>query len=90
MNETTVRALAQSNPVPNMTSAWTSNVEHARTSIENLTVLLRHIDKIATVLKERHDIVLAADLGPIGNAAAAARRDLEKQQPAGFTMPKPS
>ncbi len=90
MNETTVRAMAQSNPVPNMTSAWTSNVEHARTSIENLTVLLRHIDKIAAVLKERHDIVLAADLGPIGNAAAAARRDLEKQQPAGFTMPKPS
>ncbi len=90
MNETTVREVAQRNPVPTLAAGWTADIERARNLIDNLTMILRSIDKTARILEERHDIKLAADLGPIGNAAAAARRDLEKQQPAGFSLPKPA
>ncbi len=88
MNETTVRAMAQANPVKNLTAAWTADVQAARATIDTLNLLLRRLDKTATTLEDCHDLQLAVDLGPAGNAFAAARRDLEKQQPAGFTMPK--
>ncbi len=91
MNETTVRAMAQANPVKNLTAAWTADVQAARATIDTLNLLLRRLDKTAATLEEGHDLQLAVlDLGPAGNAFAAARRDLEKQQPAGFSLPKPS
>lgn len=80
--------LAQSDPVPNISANWTAYAVAARTAVEKLTGILRDLDKTTEQLAE-HDITVSVDLGPIGNAAAAARRDLEKRrdEPT-FEMPR--
>jgi hypothetical protein len=82
------RELAQQDPVPNLSANWASAAVGARTAVERLTTLLRDLDKTRDQLLE-HGIEVSVDLGPIGNAAAAARRDLEKKRdtPA-FEMPR--
>ena len=45
------------------------------------------IDAKAATLAE-HGITVDVDLGPIGNAAAAARRDLERTSTATFELPR--
>jgi hypothetical protein len=71
--------LAQTDPVPNLTGQAGQLAADARRKLDNLIYTLRELDKIRGTLAE-HDITLEVDLGPIGNAAAAARRDLEKQR----------
>ena len=78
MNEAAVRQIAQSNPVPNLSARWTDATVRARHAIEDATVCLRQIDDLADQLAA-HNVTVSVDLGPIGNAAAAARRDLEKR-----------
>lgn len=70
--------LAQSDPVPNLNNQWVTAVVNARVHLRDLTRALRELDKTAETLLE-HDITVSVDLGPIGNAAAAARRDLERK-----------
>jgi hypothetical protein len=71
--------LAQTDPVPNLTGQAGQLAADARRKLDNLIYTLRELDKIRGTLAE-HDITLEVDLGPIGNAAAAARRDLEKKR----------
>jgi hypothetical protein len=83
-----VRQLAQANPVPNLTAQWTDHVMQARRLVGMLTSELRSIDDVQNSLGD-HEIRVSVDLGPIGNAAAAARRDLEKQKPGTkFELPR--
>jgi hypothetical protein len=83
-----VTQLAQSDPVPAMQQRWVESVQHARKLLDGLVRELRVIDSHAETLAE-HGITVTVDLGPIGNAAAAARRDLERdtgKKP--FEMPR--
>jgi hypothetical protein len=73
-----VRVLAQSDPVPNLTQRWGAYVKQAGDLTNELAAVLRDVDKTAAQLAE-HKVTVNVDLGPIGNAAAAARRDLEKR-----------
>ncbi len=52
--------------------------EQARNAVFHLVGALRGLDSVIGKLAE-HQIEVKVDLGPIGNAAAAARRDLERQ-----------
>jgi hypothetical protein len=80
--------LAQSDPVPNLTTQWVEAMTTARKSLSALTRALREVDGLSKTLAE-HDVTVRVDLGPIGNAAAAARRDLEKNKDkTTFALPK--
>jgi hypothetical protein len=73
-----VRVLAQTDPVPNLTGQWGTLATTARQKVDELASILRSLDKIEQQLGER-GLRVSTDLGPIGNAAASTRRDLEKQ-----------
>ena len=87
VNESAVRQLAQSDPVPNMASRWGAATARARDAVDNLTLCLRELDKVQEQLRER-GMTVDVDLGPIGNAAAAARRDLERDTGRTFELPR--
>lgn len=81
--------LAQSDPVPNMTEQVGQLTADLRSTIAGLTSQLRALDTRIETLREQHDITVSVDLGPIGNAAAAARRDLERERDTPtFRMPE--
>lgn len=86
MNDSAVREIAQSDPVPNLTSSWGQLAADARRKVDSLTTTLRELDKVTGTLVD-HGMKVDVDLGPIGNAAAAARRDLEKDRGPTFNLP---
>ena len=71
MTDDTVRQLAQSDPVPALTKRWGEVTRGARNRVVNLEDSLRELAKITEQLAA-HDLVVATDLGPTGNAARAA------------------
>jgi hypothetical protein len=71
--------LAQTDPTPTMVARFGEYQMEARARLANLVITLRQIDTLREQLAD-HNITVSVDLGPIGNAAAAARRDLEKQR----------
>lgn len=87
MNDSAVRVLAQQNPIPNLTSVVGQTITEARDKIDSLTATLRALDKLTETLRE-HKVTVDVDLGVIGNAAAAARRDLERERPTTFELPR--
>jgi hypothetical protein len=87
MNESAVRQLAQSDPLPNLSATWTDTAVEVRRLVDNLNVRLRELDKLQATLAE-HDITVDIDLGPIGNAARSTRRDLERDTGRTFEMPR--
>jgi ABC-type transporter Mla subunit MlaD len=89
MTVTEARTLAQQDPVPNLVARWGQLATEARSRVTALEQTLRELDKTQAQLAER-DLTVSVDLGQIGNAAMAARRDLEKERPAGFSLPKAS
>jgi hypothetical protein len=68
--------LAQTDPVPNLSSRWGETVTSARCALADLVTQLRALDDLHDQLAE-YKLDVSVDLGPIGNAAAAARRDLD-------------
>lgn len=72
-----VRTLAQQDPVPNLASRWGGAAARARSAVADLETCLRELDKVQDQLKER-GLTVSTDLGPVGNAAQAARRDLDQ------------
>ena len=85
-----VRVLAQTDPTPNIVTRWGEAVTEARTRVSAFEDSLRELDKLRDQLKER-DIHVAVDLGPVGNAAAAARRtvaDHDTRHAGDFEMPR--
>lgn len=79
MKTAEARTLAQSDPVPNLTQRFGETTQEARKLLQRLTLTLCELDDIAGILAE-HDVTVSVDLGPVGNSAAATRRDLEKQR----------
>ena len=62
--------------------------ESAHTRVFDLVGVLRELDKVREQLEE-HGITVQVDLGPIGNAAAAARRDLDRRDESPkFSLPR--
>lgn len=70
------RTLAQTDPVPNLTKLWGETAARTRTAVANLETAMRELNKVEDQLKER-GLTVSTDLGPVGNAARAARRDLD-------------
>jgi hypothetical protein len=82
-----IRALAQTDPVTNLTTTAGELAVELITMLDTLTRALRSLDRARDALQER-GIAFDVDLGPIGNAAAAARRDLEKPNTDTFHLPR--
>lgn len=89
MNEQAVRAVAQSDPVPNLTARWGEVAQKTSRAVDVLVVCLRELDSVQEQLANR-EITVDINLNPVGEAAKAARRDLERQrdEPT-FVMPRP-
>jgi hypothetical protein len=89
MNPATVHALPN-NPIETLTTRFGQTANDAKQQTERLATTLRELDHLADQLTEHH-LTVSVDLGPIGNAAAAARRDLEKRKDApAFKLPRPA
>jgi hypothetical protein len=88
MNASDATRIAQSDPVSNLTTNYGTHVLAAKRHLANLVKELRDLDHCRMKALE-HGVTLDVDLGPIGNAAASVRRDLEKQKDAPtFALPK--
>ena len=79
MTEGQVRALAQTDPVENLTKNWGNLASKARHRVEELAGILRELDKVQQTLGER-GLTCSTDLGPIGNAAFAAWRTTQEHK----------
>jgi hypothetical protein len=87
--DTTIREFAQSDPAPKLTARWGEATADTRRVLAQLVVYLRELDALQEQLAER-DITVDINLGPIGNAAASVRRDVEKKdRTPKFSMPQP-
>lgn len=71
MTITEARAIAQSDPVPALSKRWGEITADTRKAVQALETKLRELDKVTADLGS-HDLVVATDLGPTGNAARAA------------------
>ena len=74
-----VRVLAQQDPIPNIVTRWGETVTETRRRVAALEDSLRDLDTIQAQLAERN-LTVSCDLGPVGNAAAAARRTIDEHQ----------
>lgn len=83
------RALAQTDPTENLSKRFGQVYTQARREIDALSMTLFRLDGLSDQLAE-HGIRIDVDLGPIGNSAAAARRDMDKQNVQNFALPKAS
>lgn len=81
------RAIAQSDPVPALTKRWGEITQVARQRVQALEDSVRELDKITEQLAA-HDLVVATDLGPTGNAARSAyQAQVADTSTHGFTLP---
>jgi hypothetical protein len=85
-NTTNVRLLAQTDPLANRLRGFGDDLKHARALVADLTTVLRRMDEEANALEEA-GVTMTYTLGPIGDSAAATRRDLERERGPKFTMP---
>jgi hypothetical protein len=81
-----VRAIAQTDPLANRLRSFGDDLKHARALVADLTTVLRRMDEEANALEEA-GVTMTYTLGPIGDSAAATRRDLERDRGPKFTMP---
>lgn len=81
-----VRVLAQRNPLANRLRAYGDDLLTAKAMIHDLTHLLKRLDEEAAALTEQ-GLTMTVTLGPVGDAAAATRRDMEKPNTRQFTLP---
>jgi hypothetical protein len=71
-----VRVLAQQDPLANRLRSFGDDLKRARTLTADLEHVLKRMDEEASSL-EAEGVTMTYTLGPVGDAAAAARRDLE-------------
>jgi hypothetical protein len=86
LNQDELRTVAQSDPLANRLRTFGDDLKHARALVADLTSVLRRMDDEAAALEEA-GVTMTYTLGPIGDSAAATRRDLEKPRAPTFTMP---
>lgn len=70
-----VRALAQTDPLANRLRNFGDDLKHAKALVADLTTVLERLDTDSAALTEA-GVTMTYTLGPIGDAAAAARRDI--------------
>jgi hypothetical protein len=81
-----VRVLAQTDPLANRLRSFGDDLKHAKAIVHDLTHLLKRMDEEAAALEEA-GVTMTYTLGPIGDSAAATRRDLARENPARFQLP---
>jgi hypothetical protein len=81
-----VRVLAQTDPLANRLRTFGDDLRQAKQTVADLTHLLKRLDDEASSLTEA-GVTMTYTLGPVGDAAGAARRDLEPRDRPTFTMP---
>jgi hypothetical protein len=76
-------------PVPTLVTRWGDTVTETRRKVTALEDSLRDLNTIHDQLA-KHGLNVAADLGPVGNAAQAAHRTIDdhtERHADSFTMP---
>jgi hypothetical protein len=86
LDETELRSIAQSDPLANRLRAFGDDLRHAKALTADLEHVLKRMDEEAQALEEA-GVTMTYTLGPIGDAAAACRRDLHKQRGPEFKLP---
>jgi hypothetical protein len=87
LDETELRQVAQTDPLANRLRAFGDDLRHAKALTADLTTVLKRMDEEAAALQEA-GVTMTYTLGPIGDAAAACRRDLHAPRNPTFKMPK--
>jgi hypothetical protein len=86
LNQDELRTITQTDPLANRLRSFGDDLKHAKALVADLTTVLRRMDEEATALEEA-GVTMTYTLGPIGDSAAATRRDLERERGPKFTMP---
>jgi hypothetical protein len=86
LDETELRTVAQTDPLANRLRSFGDDLRHAKALTADLTTILKRMDEEAQALQEA-GVTMTYTLGPIGDSAAATRRDLERERGPKFTMP---
>jgi hypothetical protein len=86
LDDTDLRTVAQTDPLANRLRSFGDDLRHAKALTADLTTVLKRMDEEAAALNEA-GVSMTYTLGPIGDAAAACRRDLHKDRPATFKLP---
>jgi hypothetical protein len=86
LDQAELRTIAQQDPLANRLRSFGDDLKHARALVADLTTVLRRMDEEANALEEA-GVTMTYTLGPIGDSAAATRRDLERERGPKFTMP---
>jgi hypothetical protein len=84
---TTVRQLAQTDPTANRLRSFGDDLKHAKALVADLTTVLKRLDEEGAALTEA-GVTMTYTLGPIGDSAAAARRDMVERAGPRFQMPQ--
>jgi hypothetical protein len=86
LDQNELRTIAQQDPLANRLRSFGDDLKHARALVADLTTVLRRMDEEAAALEEA-GVTMTYTLGPIGDSAAATRRDLARNNPNKFQMP---
>jgi hypothetical protein len=87
LDETELRTISQTDPLANRLRTFGDDLKRAKALVSDLEHVLRRMDDEAAALEEA-GVTMTYTLGPIGDAAAATRRDLHKDRGPAFEMPK--
>jgi hypothetical protein len=86
LDDTELRTVAQSDPLANRLRSFGDDLKHAKALTTDLTTVLKRMDEEAAALQEA-GVTMTYTLGPIGDSAAATRRDLEPRDRPTFKIP---
>jgi hypothetical protein len=86
LDDTELRTIAQTDPLANRLRSFGDDLRHAKALTADLTSVLKRMDDEAEALEEA-GVTMTYTLGPIGDSAAATRRDLARNNPNKFQMP---
>jgi hypothetical protein len=86
LDENELRQVAQTDPLANRLRSFGDDLKKAKLMVEGLTATLKRMDEEAAALEEA-GVTMTYTLGPIGDAAAATRRDLHRDRGPTFEMP---
>jgi hypothetical protein len=86
LDQNDVHRIAQQDPLANRLRSFGDDLKHAKALTADLTTVLKRLDEEAYAL-EQEGVTMTYTLGPIGDAAAACRRDLAKQRGPEFRLP---
>jgi hypothetical protein len=86
LDDTELRTVAQTDPLANRLRSFGDDLRHAKALTADLTTVLKRMDEEAAALNEA-GVSMTYTLGPIGDAAAATRRDLHRDRGPTFEMP---